>query len=194
MTIRVLIVDDSRFICKRIQQILEEDQEYTVVGVAGNGREAVKLAAQLKPDVITMDVEMPLMDGITAVKKIMSDCPAPILMFSASTQVGAKATLDALNAGAIDFLPKQLDDIDGNREMAKRLLRRRVRVVAQQASKIRRQVSQAQVKQAAAPVQRMAGGRKPRRDLLLIAASTGGRWRYKKFWLGYRRAVPFPFY
>ncbi len=176
MTIRVLVVDDSRFIRKRIQEILEEESTFQVVGTAGNGREAVELAAQLEPDVITMDVEMPVMDGITAVKQIMRDCPAPILMFSIATRVGAQATLDALNAGAIDFLPKQLDDIDGNREMAKRLLRRRIRIVAQQAQRIRKQAAAApQVRPVTAPATAIAGRRdRVRPDLLLVAASTGG--------------------
>ena len=136
MSIRVLIVDDSSFICKRIREILEEDQEFKVIGVAHDGREAVELAASLQPDVITMDVEMPIMDGITAVKKIMGTRPCPILMFSAMTQVGAQATLDALNAGAIDFLPKQLEDIDANRDTARYLLRYRVRMVASQATRM----------------------------------------------------------
>lgn len=136
MSIRVLIVDDSRFICKRIQQILEEEPDFEIVAVAANGKQAVQMASQFKPDVITMDVEMPIMNGITAVKKIMTDCPTAILMFSAATHSGAQATLDALNAGAIDFLPKQLDKIDENQEMAKRLLRRRVRIVALQAKRI----------------------------------------------------------
>ncbi|MGZ4999313.1 MAG: response regulator, partial [Methylomonas sp.] len=118
MAIRVLVVDDSPFICRRVREILEEDQDFSVVGMAYNGQEAVELAAALRPDVITMDVEMPVMDGITAVKNIMGSHPCPILMFSAMTHVGAKAALDALNAGAIDFLPKRLEDIDANRDAA----------------------------------------------------------------------------
>ncbi|WP_445372422.1 protein-glutamate methylesterase/protein-glutamine glutaminase [Methylomonas sp. HW2-6] len=136
MAIRVLVVDDSHFICHRITEILEEDQEFKVVGVAHDGRQAVDMAAALQPDVITMDVDMPVMDGISAVKRIMSTRPVPILMFSAMTQVGAKATLDALSAGAIDFLPKQLEDIDANRETARYLLRYRVRMVAGQGVKL----------------------------------------------------------
>ncbi len=137
MTIRVLIVDDSRFICKRIAEILEEDSIFKVVGSALNGKQALLMAAQLEPDVITMDIEMPVMDGISAVKAIMAECPTAILMFSAATHTGAKATLDALSAGAIDFLPKKLDEIDGNREVAKRMIRRRVRTVALQANRIK---------------------------------------------------------
>lgn len=143
MTINVLIVDDSTFICKKIKEILEQplegtdNQVFKVVGMAGNGMEAVRLAAALKPDVITMDVEMPVMDGIAAVRRIMKETPTPILMFSAMTHVGARATLDALDAGALDFLPKQLNDIDADREIAKRLLRRRVRMIALEAEKIK---------------------------------------------------------
>lgn len=142
MTIKVLIVDDSTFICNRIREILERpsgggEQSFKVVGVAGNGLEAVRLATSLKPDVITMDIDMPVMDGIAAVKRIMQESPAPILMFSAMTHVGAKATLNALEAGAVDFLPKQLNEIDTDREVAKRLLRRRVRMVAMEAEKIK---------------------------------------------------------
>ncbi len=187
MTIRILVVDDSRFICNRIQEILEEDKEYKVVGIAVNGQEAVSMAALLKPDVITMDVEMPLMDGITAVKKIMAESPTPILMFSASTQVGAQSTLDALNAGAIDFLPKRLDDIDGNKEMAKRLLRRRVHIVAQQVQRIKRkkqilkdnESSRVTANSCSQNKTAINGGvagnyHNINPDLLLIAASTGG--------------------
>ncbi len=138
MPIRVLIVDDSRFFCKRIKDTLEEERSFQVVGTANNGRQAVAMAASTNPDVITMDVEMPIMDGITAVKEIMSKSPTPILMFSASTHAGAKATFEALDAGALDFLPKQLEEIDENRETAKSLLRRRVKTVAMQAVKIKR--------------------------------------------------------
>lgn len=130
MIIRVLVVDDSVFFSKRIKEILEEDPCFKVVGMAANGQQAVEMNISLRPDVITMDVDMPIMDGITAVKSIMQNQPCPILMLSAMTQIGAKATLDALYAGAVDFLPKQLDDIDENRDQAKILLRNRLRLIA----------------------------------------------------------------
>jgi two-component system chemotaxis response regulator CheB len=187
MPIRVLIVDDSRFICKRIQQILEEEADFKIVGVALNGKQAVQMAAQFEPDVITMDVEMPVMDGITAVKKIMAESPTAILMFSATTHAGAQATLDALNAGAIDFLPKQLNEIDGNREMAKRLLRRRVRIVALQAKTVQlkpiSEVSKTRKVDALKPVTDVKGIQTSsssrhatirKIELLVIVASTGG--------------------
>ncbi len=171
MTIRVLIVDDSKFMCHRIQQILEEEPDCQVVGIAENGMQAVRLAQELKPDVITMDVEMPVMDGITAVKKIMANTPTPILMFSAMTHVGAQATLDALNAGALDFLPKKLDDIDSDKALAKIILRRRVRMVAQQAERLHKcKRSITSPSKSAAAFKNRSG----KFDLILIAASTGG--------------------
>ncbi|WP_339724902.1 chemotaxis response regulator protein-glutamate methylesterase [uncultured Paraglaciecola sp.] len=129
MTYRILIVDDSTFFRRRIKQILEEDAELEVVGEAKNGEEALTLVASLKPDVVTMDIEMPVMDGITAVKKIMASNPVPIIMFSSLTQEGALATLNALDAGALDFLPKKFEDIALNRKEAILLLQNRVKAL-----------------------------------------------------------------
>ena len=111
MTVSVLIVDDSGFFRKRLHEILNSVPEITVVGAASNGREAIDLAKKLKPDVITMDYEMPVMDGVTAVRHIMAECPTSIMMFSSLTYEGARVTLDALEAGAVDFLPKNFEDI-----------------------------------------------------------------------------------
>jgi len=105
--VRVLIVDDSAFFRKRIRQELERTGEITIAGEAENGREAVELSAKLCPDLITMDVAMPLMDGISAVRAIMRDRPTNILMVSALTSEGARSTLEALDPGAVDFLAKQ---------------------------------------------------------------------------------------
>ncbi len=101
-----------------------------VVDTAKNGKEAVEKAATLRPDVITMDIEMPVMDGITAVREIMARTPTPILMFSSLTHEGAKATLDALDAGALDFLPKKFEDIARDKEEAISLLQQRVKAIA----------------------------------------------------------------
>lgn len=130
MAIRVLVVDDSRFFRRRVSEIITADSQFEVVATAENGAEAVDMAAKFKPDVITMDVEMPVMDGITAVKRIMAARPTPILMFSSLTTEGAQATLDALDAGALDFLPKKFEDISRNREEANRQLRTRIKQIA----------------------------------------------------------------
>ncbi len=130
MAYRVLVVDDSSFFCRRVKEILDQDPLLEVVGQARNGEQAIEMVAQLKPDVVTMDVEMPVMDGITAVKRIMASNPVPILMFSSLTHDGAQATLDALDAGALDFIPKKFEDIAANRQEAVDLLQSRVKALA----------------------------------------------------------------
>ncbi|MDB5993355.1 MAG: chemotaxis response regulator protein-glutamate methylesterase [Pseudomonas sp.] len=122
MVVKVLVVDDSGFFRRRVSEILSADANIQVVGTATNGKEAIDQALALKPDVITMDYEMPMMDGITAVRHIMQRCPTPVLMFSSLTHEGARVTLDALDAGAVDFLPKNFEDISRNPEKVKQLL------------------------------------------------------------------------
>lgn len=138
MAYRVLVVDDSSFFCRRVKEILNQDSLLDVVGTARNGEQAIQMVQELKPDVVTMDVEMPVMDGITAVKRIMSVNPVPILMFSSLTHDGAQATLDALDAGALDFLPKKFEDIAANRKESISLLQSRVRALASKRSLVGR--------------------------------------------------------
>ena len=126
MAIKVLVVDDSAFFRRRVTEILNGHQELEVIGDASNGKDAIDKTALLKPDVITMDIEMPVMDGITAVREIMAKCPTPIIMFSSLTHDGAKATLNALDAGALDFLPKRFEDIAKNKKEGIQLLQDRV--------------------------------------------------------------------
>jgi len=130
MAIKVLVVDDSSFFRRRLTEILAKDGDIEIADTANNGREAVEKALALKPDVITMDVEMPVLDGISAVREIMQQQRIPILMFSSLTHEGAKATLDALEAGAVDFLPKKFEDIARDKDEAGQVLRDRVRAVA----------------------------------------------------------------
>ncbi len=130
MAFKVLIVDDSSFFRRRVTDILNQDKDLEVIGTAVNGKEAVEKAIELKPDVITMDVEMPVMDGITAVRQIMKAEPTPILMFSSLTHQGAKATFDALDAGALDFLPKKFEDIARDKKEAGETLQQRVKAIA----------------------------------------------------------------
>lgn len=114
MPLRVLVVDDSNFFQVRLKEIINQHPDLQVVGIASNGLEAVEKAAELKPDLITMDFEMPVMDGVTAVRHIMAQRPVPILMFSSLTFEGARITLDALSAGAMDFLPKDFAEVSRN--------------------------------------------------------------------------------
>ncbi len=130
MTVSVLVVDDSGFFRKRLTEILTSSGQIRVVGVAANGREGVELAQSLRPDVITMDYEMPVMDGISAVREIMRKNPVPVLMFSSLTYEGARVTLDALEAGAVDFLPKNFEEIARNSSQLQKILIERVLDVA----------------------------------------------------------------
>lgn len=104
--VRVLIVDDSMFMRRILEDILTSDERITVIGTAKNGRECLEKIQTLKPDLITLDVNMPVMDGLTTLKHIMIKSPIPVLMCSTLTQEGAAVTFDALRYGAIDFISK----------------------------------------------------------------------------------------
>lgn len=130
MTVSVLVVDDSGFFRKRLTEILSASGQIRVVGAASNGREGVDMAERLRPDVITMDYEMPVMDGISAVREIMRRHPTPVLMFSSLTYEGARVTLDALEAGAVDFLPKNFEEIARDSSQLQKILIDRVLDVA----------------------------------------------------------------
>lgn len=122
MPINVLIVDDSAFFRRRLTELLAADPRLHVVGTAANGREAVDKTLVLHPDVITMDHEMPVMDGTDAVREIMKRCPTPVLMFSSLTREGAQVTLDALEAGAVDYLTKNFEDLSNNPRHLQKIL------------------------------------------------------------------------
>ncbi|MCY1420603.1 Chemotaxis response regulator protein-glutamate methylesterase of group 1 operon [compost metagenome] len=192
MAVKVLVVDDSGFFRRRVSEILSADPTIQVVGTATNGKEAIDQALSLKPDVITMDYEMPMMDGITAVRHIMQRCPTPVLMFSSLTHEGARVTLDALDAGAVDYLPKNFEDISRNPEKVKQMLCEKVHTISrsnrrsisyaapvpQPASHTQPSVS-SPAPRAAAPVRAAASAaspapkRKPYK-LVAIGTSTGG--------------------
>ncbi|VAW72048.1 Chemotaxis response regulator protein-glutamate methylesterase CheB [hydrothermal vent metagenome] len=186
MAVKVLIVDDSGFFRRRVSDMLKADSRFTVVGVAVDGYDAIKQTKKLKPDVITMDIEMPVMDGITAVRKIMQEAPVPILMFSSLTREGAKATFDAMDAGAIDYLPKNFEDISKNSEEVARLLRSRIWNIGVRglpktrlktsASAPKKTLAPKNIKQASATsaVIRPSVNRTHRNKLVIIGASTGG--------------------
>lgn len=106
--IRIVVVDDSAFIRKALSMMLESDPAIKVVGTANNGEDGLETIRRLKPDLVTMDIEMPRMDGLTALRHIMESDPVPVMMVSSITTDGAEATLEALELGAVDFIPKQL--------------------------------------------------------------------------------------
>jgi len=176
MIYRILIVDDSAFFRRQIKSIIDQHPELEVVGEASQGKEAVDAAIKLKPDVITMDYEMPLMDGITAVKEIMKKAPTAILMFSSLTHSGAKVTLDALDAGAIDFLPKGYENVSNPNSKLRVQLVEKILEVAKNYRRGRSAVSTG----SSAKLRPVSGRKsfvnygKSRPDLILLGTSTGG--------------------
>lgn len=174
--IRVLVVDDSGFFRRRIVEMLGTDRRLEVVGQAADGREAVAQAAALRPDVITMDIEMPVMDGISAVRRIMAARPTPILMFSSLTHEGAQATLDALDAGAMDFLPKNFEEISRHRDEVARLLCRRVHSLGLRGRRPSRPAAAPAAAPAASPAHHPPARalRPGNLEVVAIGASTGG--------------------
>jgi len=106
--IKVLVIDDSAFMRKAITRMLEADPQIKVVDSARDGEEGIRKVKELRPDIITLDVEMPRMNGLEALKVIMEEMPTPVIMVSSLTEEGAAVTLDAMELGAIDFIPKNL--------------------------------------------------------------------------------------
>ena len=192
--VRVLVVDDSSFFRKRIRNELEHTGEIVVVGEAVNGREAVDMAARLKPDLITMDVAMPVMDGISAVREIMRKAPTSIIMFSALTREGARATLEALEAGAVDFLPKPAgtaaESVAVQGSLAQRVvsIARRHQAHRPTVSSVSRPVSSAPAPVTSGKPRRLAN--EPR--LVLIGASTGGPVAIQRVLAALPREFPLP--
>lgn len=170
--IRVLIVDDSAFMRTAIERMLKQDPDVEVIGSASNGREAVEKTVRLHPDVLTMDVEMPVMDGLHAVKEIMKLSPTPIVMVSSLTLDGARVTLDALELGAVDYVAKPGSTVSLNIMGLQRELLIKVRAAAE----ARPQVSKLRI--AALPPKGGApapGDAQTQLDwVVLIGASTGG--------------------
>lgn len=109
--INVLVVDDSAFMRKAISKMLESDPAIKVMAVARDGKEGVNLVKHLKPDIVTLDIEMPRMDGLSALKAIMAENPTPVIMVSSLSEAGARITLQALDCGAVDFIPKNLVNV-----------------------------------------------------------------------------------
>lgn len=182
MAIRVLIVDDSATARAVLADILGSDPMIEVVGTASDAYVARDKIVELKPDVICLDVEMPRMDGITFLKRLMHYMPLPVIMVSSLTQAGAKTTLQALESGAVDFVPKPHSHIyDGKDEMRDELISK-IKVAAK--VKVKQRVlgntQQANTTSLAETTHK----------ILAIAASTGGTEALKEVLMGLPRNAP----
>ena len=198
---RVLIVDDSAFMRKVLETIFNADPQLQVVGHAKDGREAITLSDSLKPDVITMDLNMPHVDGLQATAHIMTNSPRPIVVVSSESKEGAASTLKALELGAIDFVAKPSSGIDLDMQSVKEELLRKVRVAAKvrvvrTASRLANAV-QAPPKGPSAP----AVGPRPlasstvaspdlRFPVVVLGASTGGPATIMRMAPGFTRDFP----
>ena len=128
---RVLVVDDSAFMRKIIKKMINSDPHLTVVGTAFDGLNALKKIPKLEPDVITLDVNMPRLDGLSTLKAIMQDYPKPVIMLSATTQEGAETTFKALKLGAVDYIPKPSGQISLDIEQIRNELVTKIKTAAQ---------------------------------------------------------------
>lgn len=172
---KVVVVDDSAFMRSIIGRLLRDDREFEVVGYANDGAEAVEKVAQLRPDVVTMDVEMPRMNGIEAVEAIMRQTPTPIVMVSGLTHRGASITIEALARGAIDFVTKP----DGGAEAQLAALKDELTTKLRRAARLNlarlTAARQASIPPTAAAPRRPAMSLPQRaRRVVAIGASTGG--------------------
>ena len=179
---RVLVVDDSTFMRMVLRRIIEAGSELTVVGEARNGREAVALARDLKPDIITMDVEMPELDGLAAMKQILAGPPPkPIMiMVSGHTQRGTETTIKALSLGAVDFVSKSssfaAEDLGHVDSELSEKLRYWARQPGPAAPRPQAPSAAPRVPAEAAPAGSPLQPQSPRGkvDLVVVASSTGG--------------------
>ena len=175
MTYKVLIVDDSTFFLHQIRGIIDAHPELKVVGEAKNGKEAIEKTLKLKPDIITMDYEMPLMDGITSVREIMAKQPTPILMFSSMTHAGARITLDALDAGAVDFLPKGYENVANEQSLLRQqLIEKLLHIVKSHHRRTAASATPTPAAKPATPVKTATTARARAPELVMIGTSTGG--------------------
>src|SRR5882757_7822829 len=183
---RVLVVDDSTFMRKVLERIFNADEQLQVVGNAKDGREAVALAESLKPDVMTMDINMPHMDGLQATAEIMTTNPRPIVVVSSESREGANGALKALELGAIEFVAKPNSAIDLDMQSIREDLLRKVKMAAKvrvvrTASRLAAAL-QSTTQNGAAPISRPApivsrassSIADQRFPVVVLAASTGG--------------------
>ena len=179
--IRTLVVDDSALMRMLLPAMLERSSEIEVIGAASNPYAAREMIKELNPDVITLDVEMPRMDGLSFLEKIMRLRPTPVVMVSSLTQAGADITLQALEIGAVDFIGKPVMDIEKNMPLLAEQLIEKVKAAAQ--SRVRR-------RQRPPVVQAEQLSFETTEVIIAIGASTGGVETLGRLLAGYPANAP----
>lgn len=169
-TIKVMVVDDSAFMRRMIISILEKDPELEIVGYARNGEDAFNKIDKLKPDVLTLDVEMPIMNGIDTLKKIMCEKPLPVVMLSSLTVQGASLTLQALDIGAVDFVAKPEKRAD--LALLEEELQHKVKVAAK--VKVKQKCVKESIPKKTEPIEEKQITVSKKIELVAIGTSTGG--------------------
>lgn len=185
--IRVLVVDDSLVMRKAISRMLSKDGSIEVVGSAVDGRDALEKVESLKPDVVTMDVEMPVMNGIEALKQIMARDPIPVIIMSALTREGAEITMEALQLGACDFVTKDFGNLGGSLAAKEAEVIAKIKNVAK--NRVRFLLRKLDIKKKPAAI---SPDQKVHHEVLAIGASTGGPPALQHILTSLPKAFPVP--
>jgi len=174
--IKAIIADDSAFLRQVLKDSLNQSNKIIVVAEAKNGKEALALVKENKPDVLILDCEMPVMNGLEALRHIMSECPLPVFMFSSLTQEGAAVTLKALEYGAVDFLPKPTKGAHALEEVADQLIKKIEIIVRKDRLKhsIKHLPSTSTINLKPAEAPPLPHLVKTKIDIIAIGSSTGG--------------------
>ena len=130
LMIKVLVVDDSSFMRAAVTHILKSDREIEVAGTADNGKDALDKVKTLRPDVVLLDIEMPVMDGLAALSYIMAECPTPVVMLSGLAEKDARVAIKCLEHGAVDFIPKPSGTISYDIDSLREEIIRKVKIAA----------------------------------------------------------------
>ncbi|RCX14432.1 two-component system chemotaxis response regulator CheB [Fontibacillus phaseoli] len=191
--IKVLVVDDSLFMRRMIVRLVEEDEDIQVVGTARNGAEGVRMVKELRPDVVTMDIEMPEMNGIEALGKIMEELPTRVIMLSSLTREGAEETITALQSGAVDFIPKPSGAVGTGLVGAREEIVGKIKAAARTQLSVLIAARRGGTPQAAwEPKRVVSDGAKEFRQIVAIGTSTGGPKALETVLTGLPADFPYP--
>ncbi|WP_430785895.1 protein-glutamate methylesterase/protein-glutamine glutaminase [Virgibacillus flavescens] len=168
--IRVLVIDDSAFMRKMITDILSSDEQIEVIATARNGEDGFKKINEMRPDVVTLDVEMPVMDGIKTLQRIMESSPIPVIMLSSVTSEGSSKTIEAISSGAVDFVPKPSGSISLDIEKIKQELIRKVHTASR--AKLVKNIGKPEKKQTA--IRHKSISKVHSQTVIVLGTSTGG--------------------